>query len=150
MKRGRTLITVGAIGVVGAISAAFFFFWPASIEAVQASNAQPTGSALVAKGEYLAKAADCAACHTAPGGEPFAGGRAFKLPFGTIYSTNITPDQETGIGRWSDAEFVRALHRGIGREWRGFSIPPFRIRLIRFCRPTTCLPSVPIFRLCRR
>ena len=116
MNRRRTLITVGAIGVVGAISAASFFFWPASIEAVQATNAQPAGSALVAKGEYLTKAADCAACHTAPGGEPFAGGRAFKLPFGTIYSTNITPDQETGIGRWSDAEFMRALHRGIGRD----------------------------------
>jgi mono/diheme cytochrome c family protein len=116
MSRRRTLIAVCTLGVVGAISAACFFFWPASIEAVQATNAQPTGSALVAKGEYLTKAADCAACHTAPGGEPFAGGRAFKLPFGTIYSTNITPDEETGIGRWSDAEFVRALHRGIGRN----------------------------------
>jgi mono/diheme cytochrome c family protein len=116
MTRGRTLITFGAIGVVGVISAACFFFWPASIEAVQATHAQPTESALVAKGEYLTKAADCAACHTAPGGKPFVGGRAFKLPFGTIYSTNITPDQETGIGRWSDAEFVRALHRGIGRN----------------------------------
>jgi mono/diheme cytochrome c family protein len=116
MNRARTLITIGALAVVGAISAACFFFWPASIEAVQATNAQPTGSALVAKGEYLTKAADCAACHTAPGGEPFAGGRAFKLPFGTIYSTNITPDRETGIGQWSDAEFVRALHRGIGRD----------------------------------
>jgi mono/diheme cytochrome c family protein len=116
MNRRRTLITVGALGVVGAIAAACFFFWPASIEAVQATDAQPTGSALVAKGEYLTTAGDCAACHTAPGGKPFAGGRAFKLPFGTIYSTNITPDQETGIGRWSDAEFVRALHRGIGRS----------------------------------
>ena len=112
----RTLIAVCALGVVAAISAACFFFWPASIEAVQATHAQPTGTALVAKGQYLTKAADCAACHTVPGGEPFAGGRAFKLPFGTIYSTNITPDQETGIGQWSDAEFVRALHRGIGRN----------------------------------
>ena len=112
----RILIAVCALGVVVAISAACFFFWPASIEAVQATHAQPTGSALVAKGEYLTKAADCAACHTAPGGAPFAGGRAFKLPFGTIYSTNITPDRETGLGQWSDAEFVRALHRGIGRN----------------------------------
>ena len=112
----RLLIAVCILGVVVAISAACFFFWPASIEAVQATHAQPTGSALVAKGEYLTKAADCAACHTAPGGKPFAGGRAFKLPFGTIYSTNITPDRETGIGQWSDAEFVRALHRGIGKN----------------------------------
>ncbi|MEA2773705.1 MAG: hypothetical protein QOD93_6667 [Acetobacteraceae bacterium] len=116
MNLRRALITVGALGVVLATPAACFFFWPASIEAVQATQAQPTGSALVAKGEYLTKAADCAACHTAPGGEPFAGGRAFRLPFGTIYSSNITPDRETGIGRWSDAEFVRAVHRGIGKN----------------------------------
>jgi mono/diheme cytochrome c family protein len=112
----RVLIVVCALGVVVAIPAARFFFWPASIEAVKATHAQPTGSVLIAKGEYLTKAADCAACHTAPGGEPFAGGRAFKLPFGTIYSSNITPDWETGIGQWSDAEFVRAVHRGIGKN----------------------------------
>jgi mono/diheme cytochrome c family protein len=112
----RIPIAVCALGVVVAISAACFFFWPASIEAVQATHAQPTGSALIAKGEYLTNAADCVACHTAPGGQPFAGGRAFKLPFGTIYSTNITPDRQTGIGQWSDAEFVRAVHRGIGRN----------------------------------
>ena len=51
-----------------------------------------------------------------PGGKPFAGGLPFKLPFGTIYAPNITPDKETGIGNWSDAEFVRALHRGVGRD----------------------------------
>ena len=112
----RIFIAAGALGVVVAISAACFFFWPALIEPVHATQVQPTGSALVAKGEYLTKAADCAACHTAPGGQPFAGGRAFKLPFGTIYSTNITPDLQTGIGQWSDAEFVRALHRGIGKN----------------------------------
>jgi mono/diheme cytochrome c family protein len=116
MNPGRRLVIVAALGIVGAISAGCFFFWPASIDAVEATNAQPTGYALVAKGEYLTTAADCAACHTAPGGKPFAGGRAFKLPFGTVYSTNITPDQEAGIGGWSDAEFVRALHRGIGKN----------------------------------
>jgi len=57
---------------------------------------------LIARGEYLTRAADCAACHNAPGGKPFSGGLAFKLPFGTIYSTNITADRETGIGTWSD------------------------------------------------
>jgi cytochrome c553 len=70
----RILIAVCALGVAVAISAACLFFWPAPIEAVQATHAQPTGSALVAKGEYLTKAADCAACHTAPGGQPFANG----------------------------------------------------------------------------
>ena len=75
------------------------------------------GAELVARGEYLTRAADCAACHTAPGGKPFAGGLAFKLPMiGTLYSTNLTPDAETGIGAWSDEEFVRALHDGIGKD----------------------------------
>ena len=69
----------------------------------------------VTRGRYLAEATDCAACHTAKGGKPFAGGRPFKLPFGTIYTPNITPDRETGIGAWTDAEFLRAVHEGIGR-----------------------------------
>jgi mono/diheme cytochrome c family protein len=72
---------------------------------------------LVARGEYLTRAADCEACHSVPGGKPFAGGLPFKLPMiGTIYSTNITPDQETGIGAWSDEEFLKALHHGIGKD----------------------------------
>jgi mono/diheme cytochrome c family protein len=71
---------------------------------------------LIARGEYLVKAADCAACHNAPGGKPFTGGLSFKLPFGTIYSTNITADKETGIGAWSDDDLVRALHQGIAKD----------------------------------
>ncbi len=74
------------------------------------------GADLVVRGEYLTRAADCAACHTVPGGQPFAGGLPFKLPIiGALYSTNITPDGETGIGNWSDDEFVRALHEGVGK-----------------------------------
>jgi mono/diheme cytochrome c family protein len=71
---------------------------------------------LVARGAYLVTAADCAACHSIPGGKPFAGGLAFHLPFGTLYSTNITPDKATGIGGWSDDDFVRALHEGIAKD----------------------------------
>jgi mono/diheme cytochrome c family protein len=70
---------------------------------------------LVARGKYLATAADCVACHTVPGGTPFAGGRAFALPFGTLYSPNITPDPQTGIGNYSDDEWVRMIHEGVGR-----------------------------------
>jgi mono/diheme cytochrome c family protein len=70
----------------------------------------------VARGEYLARAADCIACHTVTGKEPFAGGVAFKMPFGTIYSSNITADKDTGIGAWSDDDFVRALHAGVGKN----------------------------------
>ena len=94
------------------------------VELAEFKGPDPTGAPpslasadLVARGEYLTRAADCAACHTAPGGKPFAGGLPFKLPMiGTIYSTNITPDPETGIGAWSDKEFLRALHQGIGKD----------------------------------
>src|SRR6476620_3439270 len=94
------------------------------VELADFKGPDPTGAPaelanadLVARGEYLTRAADCAACHTAPGGKPFAGGLPFKLPMiGTIYSTNLTPDKDTGIGAWSDDEFVRALHEGIGRN----------------------------------
>jgi mono/diheme cytochrome c family protein len=78
----------------------------------------PPSAELVAQGAYLARAADCVACHTPPGGRAFAGGVAFKLPFGTLYSSNITADRETGIGQWSDDDFVRALHRGVAKDGR--------------------------------
>src|SRR5476649_1349446 len=70
---------------------------------------------LVTKGAYLAKAADCTACHTAPGGTPFTGGLAFQLPFGTLYSPNITPAKMTGIAGYSDDDFVRAVREGVTR-----------------------------------
>jgi mono/diheme cytochrome c family protein len=69
---------------------------------------------LIERGQYLTRAADCVACHTAEGGTPYTGGRAFVLPFGTLYSTNITPDPATGIGGYSDAQFIDAMRRGIG------------------------------------
>jgi mono/diheme cytochrome c family protein len=67
----------------------------------------------IARGHYLVTAGDCVACHTKVGGKPFAGGRPVETPFGTIYSPNITPDQETGIGAWNDEQFYKALHAGI-------------------------------------
>jgi mono/diheme cytochrome c family protein len=67
----------------------------------------------IERGRYLAAAGDCAACHTADGGKPFAGGRPIPTPFGMIYSTNITPDKDTGIGTWSEEQFYRAMHEGI-------------------------------------
>lgn len=73
---------------------------------------------LVAKGARLAAIGNCVTCHTADGGKPYAGGRPIKTPFGTIYGTNITPDPETGIGRWSEAAFRRALREGLDREGR--------------------------------
>lgn len=88
-----------------------------------ANGAGPTGApaelataSLIERGQYLARAADCVACHSTEGGQPFAGGQAFVLPFGTLYSTNITPDKKTGIGEYTDAEWLRALHQGIARD----------------------------------
>src|SRR5882757_3804141 len=73
-------------------------------------------ASLVEQGQYLTRAADCQACHSTEGGQPFAGGRPFVLPFGTMYSTNITPDRNTGIGNYTDADFLRAMHNGVARD----------------------------------
>src|SRR5262249_12499961 len=77
-----------------------------------AAHAQDPRGDVVARGEYLARAGDCIACHTAPEGNIFAGGRAMLTPFGTIYTSNITPDPETGIGRWSADDFYKTMHSG--------------------------------------
>jgi mono/diheme cytochrome c family protein len=74
--------------------------------------ARADDKALIAKGEYLARAGDCIACHTNPGGALFAGGLAMPTPFGTIYSSNITPDPETGIGGWNADDFYGVMHTG--------------------------------------
>ena len=73
---------------------------------------------LIDKGRYLAAAGNCTSCHTGPEGVPYAGGHAFHTPFGTIYSTNITPDEETGIGLWTEAQFKRAMHEGVDADGR--------------------------------
>lgn len=72
------------------------------------------------RGEYLVKMGDCIACHTEPGGQPFAGGLAFDTPFGTLYSPNITPDEENGIGTWTDAQFFKAVREGIAPDGQYF------------------------------
>jgi mono/diheme cytochrome c family protein len=68
------------------------------------------------RGKYLVQAADCQPCHTKEGGQAWAGGRAIGTPFGTLYSANLTPDKETGIGNWTPDQFYRALHEGIDDE----------------------------------
>ncbi|MFT8420584.1 MAG: c-type cytochrome [Gluconacetobacter sp.] len=84
-----------------------------------ARSATQSDADLVTRGQYLARLADCEACHTAPGGVPFAGGRPFTVaPMGTIYSSNITPDTQYGIGQWTDAQFVRSVRRGISPHWK--------------------------------
>src|SRR6202030_2290956 len=120
----RAFSIVAVIIVAGIVASALYVFYDVSMHAGdKGAPAGPITATLLARGEYLTRAADCAACHTAastpenslypPNGKQFAGGVPFKLPFGTIYSTNITPDRETGIGSWSDDDYVRALHRGM-------------------------------------
>jgi mono/diheme cytochrome c family protein len=94
-----------------------------NVELADYKGANPTGvpaklaqANVVERGAYLARAADCMVCHTTQGGKEYAGGLGFKLPFGTLYSTNITPDKETGIGNYSDQDFLNALHRGTRRD----------------------------------
>jgi mono/diheme cytochrome c family protein len=131
MKKHPVLWAVAAIIALSLVIVAYIVLGPSALGfaggktvALAAYHGEdPTGVApelkaasLVERGEYLTRAADCMVCHTAQGGTPFAGGRAFVLPFGTLYSTNITPDAETGIGKYSDANFLDAVHRGIGRD----------------------------------
>jgi mono/diheme cytochrome c family protein len=91
--------------------------------ALDAYGGHPTGvpadlseKDVIARGRYLAQAADCEACHTVSEMKPYAGCLAFKTRFGTLYSPNITPDKKTGIGAWSDAEFLKAMHEGVSRD----------------------------------
>ena len=72
----------------------------------------------IARGAYLAKAGDCMSCHTARGGQPYAGGRALQTPFGAVIAPNLTADRNTGIGAWSADDFWRALHHGQSRDGR--------------------------------
>lgn len=82
----------------------------------QTTEARLQDPALIARGAYLATVGDCAACHTAQGGKPYAGGRALPTPFGEVPAPNLTPDDATGLGRWSFDAFWRALHEGVGRD----------------------------------
>jgi len=85
---------------------------PAAAPVARAGDA---AEAQLARGAYLTKAADCIACHTANKAHPFAGGVPFATPFGTVYSTNITPDVQKGIGSFSDQDFIRAVREGVSK-----------------------------------
>ena len=83
----------------------------------QPSFARPTfDTALVGRGATLVAIGNCSTCHTAEGGRTLAGGRPLTTPFGTVHSTNLTPDPDTGLGRWSQGDFLLAMHEGIGRD----------------------------------
>jgi mono/diheme cytochrome c family protein len=80
------------------------------------AHAAANDDPLVTRGAYLAKVGDCVACHSAPKGKPFAGGLPMTTPMGKIYTTNITPDPDTGIGKWSEEDFEKALRQGVAKD----------------------------------
>ena len=97
------------------IAAAFIVCSAAAIS--RAGDASgPSDPALVERGADPARAGDCEACHTKPGGAPYAGGAAITSPFGPLYAPNLTPDTVQGIGAWSEDDFYRAMHDGVGRQ----------------------------------
>ena len=118
-----SLIVVAVIGRRVFYSGAMAFAGGPTVALADYHGANPTGvpaeranTDLVKRGEYLARAADCMVCHTTPDGAQYAGGLAIPLSFGTIYSPNITPDKDTGIGNYSDRDFLNAVQRGIRRD----------------------------------
>ena len=106
------LVAVGCLGLLGLGALA----WRPAIAPIPPPAPDSFAPELVAKGETLAGGGYCAECHTAKGGQTFAGGYPMATPFGVLYSTNITPDRETGIGTWSEAAFARAMREGIARD----------------------------------
>lgn len=109
-KLTAVILAVGLLATYGFAKSIPHWFAPKMTNPPQVDIQDPE---LIAKGEYYARVADCVACHTAPGGQSFAGGLGMQTPLGAIYSTNITPDPETGIGDYSYADFERAVRRGV-------------------------------------
>ncbi len=102
--------------LIAAALAAYLYYWRPALAPIDPPAATAFSPQVVDKGRILAGMGNCAACHTATGGAAFAGGHGLATPFGTIYATNITPDPQTGIGRWSLAAFQRAMREGVGRD----------------------------------
>ncbi|MFJ3483773.1 c-type cytochrome [Pseudomonas sp. NPDC090202] len=107
----KCLLSLIALAVLALVALLAFALWPTSTPPLKAVAS--IDQALIDKGRYLADAGDCTACHTTQGGKPFAGGLPIASPVGTLYSTNITPDKDSGIGNYSLDEFDRAVRHGI-------------------------------------
>ncbi len=104
--------------LIGAAVGTMLAALPAPVPSAPAPSSVDTspGSDVVKRGAYLADVAHCTACHTADGGAQYAGNRPMGTPFGTLYTSNITPDPTTGIGKWSEKDFEGALRRGVGKN----------------------------------
>jgi len=115
--RQSARIAVVAVAIVVALAAAALFLLRPRMLPRPAGAPEPNATTqTIERGEYLARAGDCVACHTAANGRAFAGGRDMPTPFGSLFVPNITPDDETGIGRWSSDDFYRMMHTGVSRD----------------------------------
>src|SRR5439155_13397031 len=104
------------IGLAVVLLAGFAVAWHPAIAPIERPTAASFDRAEVKRGEGLALIGDCASCHTGDAAKPLAGGRPMATPFGTVFTTNITPDRETGIGSWSREAFVRAMRSGVAQN----------------------------------
>jgi mono/diheme cytochrome c family protein len=122
-KRGRNAMTASlritasviAIVMLAGAAAAYAVVWRPAIAAIDPPARRAFDATLIKRGRELAAIGNCSDCHTVRGGRNFAGGLPVPTPFGTIFSSNITPDAETGIGQWSEAAFRRAMRSGVNR-----------------------------------
>jgi mono/diheme cytochrome c family protein len=111
----RIIVSVIGVVVIAGAAAGFAIAWRPAIAAIEPPAPSSFDATLVKRGREFAAIGNCNDCHTVKGGGSFAGGLPVPTPFGTIYSSNITPDAETGIGRWSEAAFRRAMRSGVNR-----------------------------------
>ena len=114
LSRRRGTIALSLIGLATLSVWIASFLWDR--DSPNQGAAAPANAEQVSRGEYLAAAGNCVSCHTKPGAAPYTGGVAFQTPFGTIYSSNITPDAVTGIGKWTEQDLRRAMHEGVSRS----------------------------------
>ena len=115
MSKSGIIAGAAAVALIGGAVAAFAVTWRPAIAEIDPPASQSFDPGLVKRGRDLAAIGNCSDCHTAPGGKTLAGGLAVPTPFGAVYSSNITPDPQTGIGRWSEAAFQRAMRSGVDR-----------------------------------
>ena len=109
-------IAIGAAVAVGLGAVALRFLLPGALPHDKPARHVSAHTTVIERGEYLARAGDCVACHTDKDGRVFAGGRPMPTPFGNLYVPNITPDDDTGIGRWTADDFYRMMHAGVSRD----------------------------------
>jgi mono/diheme cytochrome c family protein len=112
--RRALLLALVVLALVAVVLAALA--WRPPIDPIEPPTRSSFEPQVIERGAHLARAGNCIGCHLVPGGSPFAGGLPLETPFGTLYSTNITPDPDTGIGRWSQEAFDRAMREGVDRR----------------------------------